>query len=310
MDLSIIVVNYNGGKVIIDCLSSVLKETTRVDYELIIADNNSTDGSVGAIKELFPDVLLIENKENFGFAKANNCAIKESSGKYVLLLNPDTVILSGAIDKLFEFIESKPDAGAACGKAYNVDGTIQHTIGRFPSITNQIGSAISIHKFLPNARLFQERIRSDRYYQHEHPVDWGLGAFLMIRREALDQIGLLDERFFMYAEERDYCYRLWKAGWKVYFSPEAEIIHIGQSKVIPALFAELKNSRMMFISKHYRGIKRGAIWSINVVDLAFRMAFWSSLRFFLSPKSRDEARNKSRACHMALQKILNTAPIR
>lgn len=302
MDLSIIVVNYNGGEVLKNCLDSVIRETKQVNYELFVVDNNSTDGSVDEIRRLFPNTILMENGENLGFAKANNQAIKRSTGKYILLLNPDTVVLSGAIDKLKKFIERKLDAGAVCGKAFNADGTIQYTLGRFPTIANQIGDAISIHRFFPRLSFFQDRLRDDIYYQSERQVDWGIGAFLMLRREAIDQVGVLDEQFFMYAEERDLCFRLWQGGWAIYFDPMAEIIHFGQSRTVPELFAELKKSRIMFISKHYRGTSGWLMRNINISGIAFKLIIWSALRIL--PGVSEKAKIKSQACSLALQKVL------
>jgi len=251
LNLSIIIVNYNGKEFLRKCLKSVYAETSDLDFEVFVVDNNSQDSDSEMIKKLFPRVHLIQNSENVGFAKANNQAILKSRGRYILLLNPDTVALPNAITNLVEFMETYPDAEAVGCKLLNLDGSIQYSIRNFPSLFSQLSECFFLHRIFPRNGLFGEVVSDERHYETAQAVDWVCGAVLMLGRETIDRIGMLDENFFLYSEEKDWCYRVWRAGGKVYYCPGAQFIHYqGESETDPKLFAELVRSKVRFFRKH------------------------------------------------------------
>jgi GT2 family glycosyltransferase len=226
IDVSIVIVSWNTCDLLEECLESIKEEAGDIVIEVIVVDNASSDGSADMVEKEFPSVRVIRNEENIGFAGASNHGIRESNGRYVLLLNPDTVILDGAVEKTVEFMDNETNAGIATCKVLNADRSFQICYGeQFPGLWMLItgGSSLrSAFKF-----LFSDSSISEYDIHRSHPVEWVMGAFMMIRREVVRQIGLLDESFFMYGEEPDYCYRARKYGWEMWYTNEGEIIHLG-----------------------------------------------------------------------------------
>lgn len=227
MNLSIIIVNWNTKNLLDDCLSSIYKETQNISFEIFVIDNASSDGSAEMVKKKYPAVRLIENKKNRGFAAANNQAIKQATGKYVLILNSDTVILDGALNKIVKIEEAHPEAGIFGVKTLNSNGTIQKTVRRDPALFTQLILPSKMKIIFPNARPFREYYFDDFDYDQESCVPQLQGSFLLIKKEVFDKIGLLDEKFFLWFEEVDFCLRARQAGYKILYSPEAAIIHYG-----------------------------------------------------------------------------------
>lgn len=216
INLSIIIVNYNTRQLLVNCLNSVIKNARDLNYEIIVVDNGSTDGSVKATRDTryVRRLKIIENKTNLGFAKANNQAIKQAQGKYVLLLNSDTKVIGNALKELVDFADSKLKLGVVGPRLLNSDGSFQ------PSAAG----------FLTLPRVFLWLFTGDRFiYASPNTAlqaDWVMGSAFLIKKEVIDQVGLLDEKFFMYIEEQEWCYRIKQAGWQVWFYPEAEIYHL------------------------------------------------------------------------------------
>jgi len=223
-DLAVVVVNYNTRLHLKRCLVS-LKENpfTKGTFRVVVVDNGSKDGSVAMVESEFPWVMLIKNSRNLGFAKGCNQGIKAVRAKYYLLLNSDAAILDDALDVLFEFMEKNPDIGASGGLIYTDDGKIQPSTLIFPKYTNLLFSRSSIFSKIPALKKRMQRLR--RVPDFISDVEALAGGFLMLRSEALKQVGLLDERFFIYLEDIDICRRLRKAGWRVVFNPNARILH-------------------------------------------------------------------------------------
>ena len=279
MKLSVIIVNWNAKSLLDQSLSSVYScITENFPLEVFVVDNGSSDGSPGMVKEKFPAVKLIENRKNLGFARANNQAIVKSSGKYVLLLNSDVIVLDKALEKTVTFLESHPEAGAVGCKLLNQDGTLQHSCYNFGSLTRSVISSLGLDQTIfRNISKFQSLLK-DWSHDKVREVDYVRGAFLMLRKKSIEHVGLLDERFFMYAEEADICYRLKKAGWKVYFFPGAEVIHLrGRSSNSIGLRAQSQRllSRILFFRK-WHGLLYCSIHRVLIVILAL-------LRMALSP---------------------------
>lgn len=226
MDVSIIIVNYNTKKLTLECIKSINQSNISYQYEVILVDNNSTDGTVGAVAKEFPNVNLIANSENVGFSKANNQAIKLSKGRYILLLNSDTIVKSGTIDIISRFMDENMEAGATGCRVLLPDGSLDQACHRgFPTPAASFYYLAGLDKKYPNNPRFNGYHLSHLNLNEIHEVDCLVGAFMMVRREAIEQVGLLDETYFMYGEDIDWCYRIKQAGWQIYYNPMTEIIH-------------------------------------------------------------------------------------
>jgi len=253
--LSIIIVNYNTGRLLKDCLDSIYRETTRVSFDIWVVDNDSQDSSITIIKQYYPQVNVIENRTNIGFAKANNMALSKCKTDYFLLLNPDTVIRDNAIEKVFKFVDRNPEVGIAGCRVLNEDGTLQLACRRsIPTPHVSFFRLSGLSRLFPNSKVMAKYNLTYLNPKEANEVDAVSGAFLMIRREVVDNIGKLDERFFVYGEELDWCLRTKKAGWTVMYYPDAEIIHYkgecSKSNSRKATF-EFYRSMYLFHKKHF-----------------------------------------------------------
>ncbi len=226
MDLSIIIVNYNSGEHLKRCLASLKDASPQWTYEIVVVDNASKDGDLTGLQKAHPEVHLIKNSKNVGFAKANNQAITQVRGKYILLLNPDTLILKNGLEQLVKFMEDHSEAGAAGPVLLNPDGTRQPSCRRFPTPTNVFfGRNSLLTRWFPRNPLSQSYLLMDLDGQKPVEVDWVMGACMILRHEAFQNVGGFDEIFFLFVEDADLCYRLRQKGWKTYFVPEAQAIH-------------------------------------------------------------------------------------
>jgi GT2 family glycosyltransferase len=227
IDLSICIVNWNTEVVLKGCLQSVYQRAQGIAYEIFVVDNGSVDGSVEMVKNLFPEVCLILNQRNKGFAAANNQALRLAKGRYILFLNPDTLIHDGALKRMVQFMEEHPEAGAIGCKLLNPDGSIQHSIRQFPSfIVALLGSTI-----LERLPFFRGKMKNFKMkgftFDRMEEVDAVCGAALMVRKDLLDEVGEMDEAYFMFIEELDLCRRIKARGDTIYFLPNAVITHLG-----------------------------------------------------------------------------------
>ena len=280
-DVSIIVVNWNTRDLLDRCLVSIRSQTGSFQYEVFVVDNGSTDKSASMVKEKYPEVKLIANTKNLGFAKANNQAIKLSQGRYVLLLNSDTQLFKDTLPNLVEFMDNHQEAGAVGAKLLNPDYTLQHSIHNFPNLTSAFFSL-----FLPLYLLGFIRMSYIKYWdKHDKTktVDYVSGACLMVREETIKKVGVLDEDFFMYAEEADWCFRIKKAGQKVYFFPEAKLIHYGGGSSLQRGMAtrsqELVVSGIKFYKKHHGLFKTNIYITLLVSISILRIIIWQGLYF-------------------------------
>ena len=254
--ISVIIVNYNVREFLEQCLNSVERALKDIPSEIIVIDNASVDGSVPMIRKRFPEVILIENKENKGFSAANNQGLEIARGKFIVLLNPDTVVQEDTFVKLLEFFEKTPDASAATCKILNPDGTFsvdcRHSI---PTPLTAFWKVIGLSRLFPKSKIFG---RYNLTYLDEndiYPVEAISGSFMMMRREIVKKVGKLDEDFFMYCEDIDYCHRINKAGGKIYYVPDSQIIHYkGESTKKNNLDYVITFNRSLyqFYKKHYQ----------------------------------------------------------
>lgn len=227
MDLSVILVNHNAKEITANCIQSIYDKTKSISFEVVLVDNNSSDGSEAYIRSEFPQVRLLVNDVNKGFAAANNQGIKISKGKYIILLNNDTSLKNDAFDKMFNFMEKNGAVGALTCKLYEEDGqTVQRNCRSFPLPWDTMFARASLFtKIFPRNQISRKNMYLDWDYNSAREVDWVSGAALMVRKEVISQVGLLDENFYMYWEDTDWCKRMHETGWKIYFLSEAEIIH-------------------------------------------------------------------------------------
>lgn len=256
MDLSILIVNYNTCQLTVDCLRSVFASETEYTYEVILIDNNSKDESVQTIRELFPQVKLIENTENTGFAKANNQGMEVAEGRYMLLLNSDTIIQQDTIQTMVAFMDYNPIIGASGCKIVLPDGSLDKACKRgFPTPSASFYYAFGLSKLFPNKPEFNQYQLGYLNPDVEYPVDCLVGAFMLVRRETIEQVGGLDETFFMYGEDIDWCYRIKQAGWGIHYYPRTTIIHYkgGSARRRPfKIIYEFHRAMILFHRKHYR----------------------------------------------------------
>jgi GT2 family glycosyltransferase len=289
MDVSIVVINWNTREILRECLSSITEQTQGIKYEVIVVDNASTDGSAEMVKDDYPEVVLVENSENRGFAAANNQAILMAKGRYVLLINSDTIVLDNAIEKVVDFAEEHPKSAVVGCRALNSDRSLQLTCFKHPSILNMILSSTYLYKIFPKNKFFgRERMTWwDRNSARE--VDVVTGCFMLLREKAIKQVGLMDERFFMYGEETDWCYRFKNHGWKVMFTPCAEIVHLGgqsSKKIITEMSLQLHGSILQFIHKHRPRWEYVLACLLVWLFCAVRIIFWFAC-FLFSRQDRN-----------------------
>lgn len=271
MDLSIAIVSWNTRDLLDQCLESIFKTTHRIDFEVIVVDNASSDNSTEMVREKYPQVIVIENKDNVGFPKANNQVFQASTGRYFLLLNPDTICQDGSLVGLIEFLHDHKKAGAVGPLVLNNDSTMQYSWAKFPTVWNELLGRLD--RRINNADYPQTV--SAAQSMGPFMVDWVGGCCLVIRRDAVERIGLMDESFFMYCEETDWCYRLYKAGWQVWVDPSYKIIHFGgQSSKQASKESKriLADSKIKYIRKHH-GVFAGGVLSLglNVKQVLLRL---------------------------------------
>src|SRR4030067_1949657 len=253
VDLCTIIVNWKTKEYLLHCIDSILQKKGSRPMEIIVIDNGSRDRSREEVKRQFPGLRLIENGRNLGFAKAVNQGLRVSSGRYLLLLNPDTQLREGAIENLVSFMESHAEAGVAGAQLLDGDGSKHNSIANFPSLTTEL-----LNKNLLR-RLFPKKFPGkEKDYPEPIEVDSVIGACMTVRRDVLDQVGLLDEDYFLFLEETDWCYRIKRAGWRIYYVPHAEVYHF-QGKSAEAVkkraTVEFYRSRYHFFRKHRDGFQ-------------------------------------------------------
>lgn len=280
-NLSVVVVNYNTGPLLEQCLRSVRRFAGDLELDIVVVDNASSDESVDAVAR-FPEVRLIRNHQNFGFAHAANQGIEASTRYYLVLLNPDTVVVSPVFRALVDFADACPDAGIVGPRLLNPDGSLQPSAYRFPTLVQAVGTILGLRRVLP-VRFLRARMGRwlGRYFGQLDPhiqpreVDYVTGACMLIRREVIQQIGGFDSRFFLYFEDKDLCWRARHAGWNVYFTPVAEAVHyIGRSSRNhpDTVVTERFRSMRQFYDKHYTWPARLALRGVLLFGGLIRLA--------------------------------------
>jgi hypothetical protein len=301
MDISVVIVAWNAKDYLELCLDSLGAAPPRRSSEVIVIDNASVDGTADMVQAKFPHVKLIRSEENLGFAKGNNVAIRQCQGRYICLVNPDVRVLPGCLDALADFLDQHPGVGNVGPRVLNPDMTQQSTCRRFPTLWNNFCSAIGLATALKNSRLFAGEHML--YFPHDRtlPVDVLVGCFSMVRREAFNTVGLLDEALFMYGDDVDWCRRAWKAGWDVVFFPGAWAIHDRGSITAPypvRFAAAQQKSILYYWSKHHRIFGVLGIRGIMLVHhlLRYTLAVLSGLVHPQRRAQTDVRKQVSAAC--------------
>jgi GT2 family glycosyltransferase len=280
MDVSVIIVNWNTRQLLLDCLKSLKEFTENISYEIIVVDNHSSDDSVEMVAAQFPDVKLIVNDDNLGFAAANNKGIEASEGRYVLLLNSDTLVHTGSIEKNVVYADENPKAALFGCRVVDSHDKVCMTCFGFPTLLSLFFSMTGLEQVFKMNRLFgRERMRwwpRDTFRK----VDVVTGMYMFVRKTAIDEVGMMDDSFFFYYEETDWCYRFSNAGWKALFNPEAVIVHVGgggQSSVNAAvkMFVQMQKSCLIYFSKHKGPLKTFIARMLLAVGFAGRSFYWS-----------------------------------
>jgi GT2 family glycosyltransferase len=292
MKLSIVIVSWNTKDLLEACLQSVYQYPLNEPFEVWVVDNHSKDDSVSMVRAQFPQVELIASEDNLGFAGGNNRAIPYCQGEYVLLLNPDTEVKPEALNVLVAFMDSQPDAGAAGSRLLNDDGTLQPSCHPMPTLSREFWRMFYLDKLIPVGVYDMEK------WDMEQPreVDVLMGASMLLRKEVLDRVGLLDEGYFMYSEEVDLCFRLQKAGWRLFWVPQSQVVHYwGQSakQVLAKMFLQLYRGKLRFFRKHYSGLTVFLYKIVLGLAALFRLALMP-LVWLRNSEQRDDKLHMAR----------------
>ena len=287
MDISVIIVSWNTKDLLRQCLLSVVSSTERLEHEIYVVDNASTDGSADMVRDEFSEVILIANDSNLGFAAANNQALRLARAKYVLLLNPDTILSQDCLAQLYTFAEQNTQAGAVGAKRLNPDGSCQGwSRGNFPTRRRLFNHAFFLSRLFPRSRFFEGHTF---FRDPAKPVeaDWVAGTCVLLRREALEDVGLLNEEIFMYGEDVELCWRLKQAGWKVYYHGRAILIHYGSQSFLKQDDSLLRTKLMGWsISRGSHGGHSFVDRIIIISGLLLRLGIQSLLCVFTSKYER------------------------
>ncbi len=266
--LTIQIVNWNAREPLRQALRSIFTAPPPFPYEVIVLDNDSRDGSVQMVEKEFPQVRLLVSEQNLGFSKGHNLCARHARGKYLFILNPDTVVQAGALEKLVAFAEAHPEVGILGPRILNPDGSLQYSCRRFPNPVAALFRNTPLGKLFPNNPYTRDYLMTDWDHSSVREVDWVSGAALFIRKQVYEQLGGFDEQFFMYCEDMDLCYRAWQAGCKVVYYPEAVIYHaIGRSTDLVAnkMIRTFHQSMYRYYKKHYA--KQTPFWMRPLVPV-------------------------------------------
>jgi len=293
MKLSIVVVNWNTREFLLAALESIRRKPPDAEYEIIVVDNGSTDGSAEGVSQQYSDVRLIANKENIGYARGNNQGIKASRGEYVLLLNPDVVIPEGALNRAVNIMEAEPEVGVLAARLVHPDGRVQQSVRGFPSPWSVFCDVMGLSRLFPRSRLLASYRMPWFDYGRRSDVEQPMGTFLMIRRSVLETVGLLDERFPIFFNDVDWCYRARRAGCRIVYDPSVTVIHYGGAStrlVAPAMAWESRRGLLTYLAKHYPGWRhRPLLWLASSASWVYAAAL-SLRRRYSAICSQTQAR--------------------
>lgn len=289
-DVSIVVVTWNAKRYVLECLESLYAHPSSRATEIIVVDNDSSDGTPEEIRAAYPRVTLIQNEANVGFAKGNNIGIAAAKGRYLCLVNSDVVVPAGCIDTMLNYLEENPRVGLLGPRMLAPDGSIGLSVKNFPTVWNTFCCALGLHSLFPNSRVLGGFEPRGFCYSKSADVEVVSGWFWAVRREAIAEVGGLDERFFMYGEDMDWCRRFQQAGLRVAYCATAEALHYGaaSSSRTPARFyVEMYRANLQYFRKHHAKASVLAYQAVICLHQAVRVASYALL-FFLNRERRTD----------------------
>ena len=308
VDISIVILNYNDKEYLKGCLLSLDHCSTSRRVEIIVSDNASTDGSIEMIESEFPHVRLLKNNENLGFTKGNNAGIKASHGKYVFLLNSDIKVLDACIDALADYLDQNPDVALAGPRILNRDMSLQCTCRKDPGLWNNFCAFSGLAGMFPKVSFLSGEQMF--YFKGDRTADMDIlvGCFSAIRREAIERVGLLDERFYMYGDELDWCRRFREAGWRVVFHPNGQAIHYGGTSTVrkdPVKYAVLQQNSVLRYWDKYHGL--GGCFGIKCLIVFRLISRWLAAfaKYLLSPAKRVDSGIRMRTSIACLRTLFS-----
>jgi GT2 family glycosyltransferase len=293
IDASVVIVNWNTKDLLLECIRTTLEAACERTIQIIVVDNASTDGSVEAVRQRFPSVKVLCNDTNLGFAKANNIGIRAGSSTYVCLVNSDIEVLGKCIDTLCSYMDEHSDVGLLGPQILNKDLTLQRSCSELPSVRSSLMQALMLDKLFPRSRFCRSRFMTDFDHRTARHVKTLSGCFLMARRAVLNQIGLLDERFFFYAEDVDLCKRFHEAGWRLVFYPAAKAIHYGgaSSAVASGKFLiEMERANLQYWHKHSNRFVETLVAVVMLAHYGLRITVWAAVYLFRNDKNHTAER--------------------
>lgn len=288
-DVSVVVVTYNALPWVEQCLDSVR------EYETIVVDHGSTDGTLDLVREKFPDARVIE-QDNRGMGGGNNAGMRAANGRYFFLLNSDAWLVNGALDALVAYADEHPDAAVVGPRLLNVDGSVQRSVRGEPTLWRLATEYLFIRKLAPGSKLFNPLYAGGFDHASEREAEWLSGPALLVRRDAADAVGLFDEAFFLFGEETDWLTRFRRAGWKVLFFPGAEVVHVGGATHGGRMYVENLRGHVRWFAKHKgerqaESVRRLLLFSLRLRALFFRgerrEQYRDGIRFLSSGHARD-----------------------
>lgn len=298
--LSICIVNWNTRDLLKDCLQSIYEDFDSGQWEVIVVDNASADDSVAMVRSSFPDVRLLPCGENKGFVGGNNLALGEACGSYWLLLNSDTRVERGALGLLLDFMDANPEAGAIGPKLLNADGSLQLSCGISPTFYSEMANKLLLHKLFPFFKL------GGWDHSQTREVGWVTGACLLVRRSTAEQVGLLDPAIFMFYEDLEWCLRIRKGGWKIFYHAFSRVLHLGGQSTrqnFGKMLVISHQSLFYWYSKHFSGLQVAVLRLLTPVEMLLRSLMWGLL-YCGSRSRRDEARQRLWAYREIMTKTL------
>ena len=317
LDLSVVIANYNGERWLQACLNSLIAQAQGTAWEIILVDNGSEDGSTDLIEQRFPQVRLVVNAQNLGFAKATNQGIALSRGEYILLLNTDTVFQAG-LTEMMEFLDERPDCAAVGPSMADGQGHPTGSWGYFPTLSHLTSTMLFLDR-LPLVRswfhplLFQPGRRE--FSDGARPVDWASGACLLLRREVVEQVGPLDESYFMYGEDVEWCYRVWQHGYELWFLPQARLLHHGaggkewRSWKGPLATVHTSRHFLYFSRKHLPAWQRLPVRFVLAAGISLRLLWSLALRASWRTSTEEAGKRMTAAYLDALRIVLGPGSV-
>lgn len=257
MELSIVILNYRSAGLVKQCIKGIYQARPPGDFEIIVVDNHSRDDMGRIVQEFFPEVVFVPLAKNVGFAAGNNAGIRRARGEYVMILNPDIAVLPGSLEKMTAFLDRHTRVGMVVPQLLNPDRSIQYSVMRFPTFFLPLYRRTFLGNVPKIKKILSWYLMNDWDHASDRAVEWALGACMMVRRAALDQVGLFDEQFFLYVEDTDWCRRFWEKGWKIFYLSGSRMVHYHMRESAERFFSRLNIIHIVSWLKYFWKYRKG-----------------------------------------------------